>query len=57
MRRIAFLAGLAAVPLVARAQEEYDPAVSAQAPALRVLLGQAPASAIDAQTFLYDGRR
>lgn len=57
MRRIAFLAGLAAVPLVARAQEEYDPAISAPAPALRVLLGDAPASAIDAQTFLYGGRR
>jgi len=57
MRRIAFLAGLAAVPLVARAQEEYDPAVSAGVPTLRVLLGDATVAAIDAQTFLYDGRR
>ncbi|HEY8321164.1 MAG TPA: SpoIID/LytB domain-containing protein [Candidatus Baltobacteraceae bacterium] len=57
MKRGTFLAALAAAPLIARAQEEYDPAVSAPGPALRVLLGGAAASAIDATTFAYDGRR
>lgn len=57
MRRIAFLATIAAAPLIARAQEEYDPAVSAPGPSLRVLLGGAAASPIDATTFSYDGRR
>ncbi|HET9392910.1 MAG TPA: SpoIID/LytB domain-containing protein [Candidatus Rubrimentiphilum sp.] len=48
-------AGAAAVCSPLRAQE--DPAISSQTQALRVLLGTGRLQTIDAQTFLYDGRR
>ncbi len=57
MNRIAFLAGTAALAVRWQSDEQYDPAIASPGAALRVLLGSGPASAIDAQTFLYDGRR
>lgn len=60
MRRAVFLAGAAsaAIAIRARAQDEqFDPASSAGSPALRVLLGSGTASVVDAETFLYEGRR
>ncbi len=57
MNRIAFLAGSAALALRWQSDEQYDPAITSPGPALRVLLGTGVASAIDSQTFLYDGRR
>jgi stage II sporulation protein D len=51
----AALAGSAALPAALRAQD--DPALSSQTQALRVLLGKGRVQAIDAQTFLYEGRR
>ena len=66
MNRASFLAAALAVPSLMRrsratagqtSTEEYDPAITAAGPSLRVLLGTAPATAIDAASFLYDGRR
>ncbi|MDQ2992012.1 MAG: SpoIID/LytB domain-containing protein [Candidatus Eremiobacteraeota bacterium] len=67
MNRTAFLAGSFAAGLIiesprgrrleGRGDEQYDPAIASTGPALRVLLGTGAASAIDAQSFLYDGRR
>jgi len=61
--RAHFLGGLAAVLAAAPAfaqQEDpdvADPAMTGNAPALRVLLGKGPASRLDAGTFLFGGRR
>jgi stage II sporulation protein D len=49
------VAGTVAVCSPLRAQE--DPAVSAQTQALRILLGKGRLQPIDAQTFMYEGRR
>ena len=59
MKRRAFLAATAAVSASAplRAFGQDDPAMSSATPALRVLLGRGKLQPIDAQTFLYEGRR
>lgn len=64
MQRADFLAGVFALPVLsmrARFQDEgddlSDPANSANAQALRVLLGRGEAQRLDAQTFLFAGRR
>lgn len=62
MNRALFLASIAAACAcsrgTARAQEsDADPALSASAPELRVLLGRGDAQTIDAQTFSYNGKR
>lgn len=64
MQRADFLAGVFALPVLsmrARFQDEgddlSDPANSANAQALRVLLGRGEAQRVDAQTFLFAGRR
>jgi stage II sporulation protein D len=62
VNRALFLASIAAACACSRgtasAQEsDADPALSAPAPELRVLLGRGDAQIIDAQTFSYDGRR
>jgi len=48
-------AGATALPQPLRAQD--DPAISSETQALRVLLGKGRLQNIDAQTFLYEGRR
>jgi stage II sporulation protein D len=61
VKRSAFLAATAAIagscgmPRPVSAQD--DPAISSQVQALRVLLGQGQVQTIDAQTFLFEGRR
>lgn len=61
MKRAAFLGAAAALAgsagLRSRARAQDDPAVSAQVESLRVLLGQGRVQTIDAQTFIYEGRR
>ena len=52
---VAAAAGAAALPQTLRAQD--DPALSSETQALRVLLGTGRLQNIDAQTFLYEGRR
>ena len=58
MRRASFIAGAAALalPLGARAQDEFDPATSAQTQSLRVLLGAGDARARPGGGFTFDGR-
>lgn len=58
MNRFEFLAGAAVLVLPKFAQDDvFDPASGTQSQALRVLLGRGEASRIDAQTFMFDGRR
>ena len=61
MKRSAFIAATAAIAgscgLVRPVNAQDDPAVSSQVQALRVLLGTGRMQTIDAQTFLYEGRR
>lgn len=60
MRRRAFLSAVslfAAVPALARAHDEFDPARSAPVASLRVLLGRGSAETRSAGGFTYDGRR
>ncbi len=60
MNRFEFLAGAAIFALPKFAQDKddvFDPASGTQSPALRVLLGRGQAQKIDAQTFLFEGRR
>ena len=63
MRRAAFLTASIAAALAGSAparacDPESDPAcASSSGPSLRVLLGKGRAEPVDAQTFLYDGRR
>jgi stage II sporulation protein D len=60
LKRRAFLASAASASALAfsrRALAQDDPALSSSAPALRVLLGRGQFQTIDAQTFLYEGRR
>ena len=60
MNRFEFLAGAAifAVPKFAQDKDDIvDPASGAQSQALRVLLGRGQAQKVDAQTFLFEGRR
>lgn len=64
MQRADFLAGVLALPALgirARFQDDEDdlsdPANSANAQALRVLLGRGQAQRLDSQTFLFAGRR
>jgi stage II sporulation protein D len=55
-----FLTGAAAFVLPTFAQDKgdvFDPASGSQAQALRVLLGRGTASKVDAQRFLFEGRR
>lgn len=61
MKRRAFVTAAAAASACAlpamRAFAQDDPAISSSTPALRVLLGRGTFQPIDAQTFLYEGRR
>lgn len=66
MNRWEFLAGSGIVlaaskrvfrPLREAQSDEYDPANAAQSQNLRVLLGRGTAQRLDAQTFLFEGRR
>ena len=52
---VAAAAGATALPQALRAQD--DPATSSETQALRVLLGTGRLQSIDAQSFLYEGRR
>jgi stage II sporulation protein D len=59
MRRASFLA-LVATPWLtaraARAQNEFDPAITSSRQALRVLLGEGDATTVSADSFSFDGR-
>lgn len=59
MKRSSFLVSLAALSVAVprRAAAQDDPAISSAQPALRVLLGKGQLQPVDAQTFLYEGRR
>jgi stage II sporulation protein D len=61
VKRSAFIAATAAIAgsctLARPVHAQDDPAVSSQVQALRVLLGSGRVQTIDAQTFLYEGRR
>lgn len=58
MNRRTFLAGTAVLLLGAAGSDpKADPATNAPQQSLRVLLGTGDAQTIDAQTFLYEGRR
>jgi stage II sporulation protein D len=60
VNRFEFLAGAAILVLPRFAQDKddvFDPASATQSQALRVLLGHGQAQKIDAQTFLFEGRR
>ncbi len=65
MQRAEFLGGAAAVAVSSKLRgasfiaqdDKSDPASQGPAQALRVLLGQGSAQTLDAQTFLYEGRR
>lgn len=60
MKRSAFLAATAALAgtaVVRPARAQDDPAISSQVPALRVLLGTGSVQVIDAQTFLFEGKK
>lgn len=61
MKRSAFIASAAAAAgclrMAGQANAQDDPAVWSQVQALRVLLGQGQVQTIDAQTFLFQGRR
>ena len=60
MNRAEFLGGIAAAAFArfsGPGDDVGDPASNAQAQALRVLLGRGDAQTLDAQTFLFQGRR
>jgi len=59
VKRRVFLASAAAlgVAIPLRAGAQNDPAISSAEPSLRVLLGKGRLDPVDAQTFLYEGRR
>lgn len=57
MQRRRFLLAAAGMPFVLAAAPQSDPAVQSDVQSLRVLLGRGSAQPVDAESFLYEGRR